>query len=90
MEHNGIQILCGPTTLNIPISEGGTNSSHTHHLAKFQRHWGLKLLVSDTKFMDIVNSMLFTIDFKKIVYAYEQCIPHACQWIVPSVDTFSA
>ena len=45
-------------TLNIPISEGGTNLSHTHNLDKFQSYQGPKLLLSDTKFMAIVNSML--------------------------------
>ena len=45
-------------TLNIPISEGGTNLSHTHNLAKSQSHEGLKLLLSDIEFMTTVNSML--------------------------------
>ena len=45
------------STLNLPISEGGTNSSHTHHLAKSQRYQGLKLLLNDTKFMTMINSM---------------------------------
>ena len=57
---NGIlhSILAPSTTLNIPISEGGTNSSFTHNLAKSQSYGGLKLLLSDTKFMTMVNSML--------------------------------
>ena len=46
------------TTLNIPIIEGGTNSSHTHNLAKSQSHQRLKLLRSGTKFMTTVISML--------------------------------
>ena len=46
------------TTLNIPISEGGTNSSHMHNVAQSQSYWGLKLLLSVTKFMKMVNSML--------------------------------
>ena len=45
-------------TLNIPIDEGGTNSSHMHNLAKSQSYRGLELLLSDTKFMKMVNSML--------------------------------
>jgi hypothetical protein len=44
--------------LNIPISESGTNSSLTRILAKSQSYQGLKLVLSDTKFMIIVNSML--------------------------------
>ena len=47
-------IPCWPVnipTLNIPISESGTNSSLTHNLAKSQSYQGLKLLQSDTKFM---------------------------------------
>ena len=58
--------LSGHNTLNIPISEGGTNSSHMHTLAKFQRYRGLELLLSDTRFMTMVNSFSFTMDFKKI------------------------
>ena len=45
-------------TLNISISKGGTNSSHMHNLAKSQSYQGLKLLLSDTKLMTTVNSML--------------------------------
>ena len=40
-----------------PISEGGTNSSHMHDLAKSQSYGGLELLLSDTKFMTMVNPM---------------------------------
>ena len=47
------------TALNIPISEGGTNSSETHNLAKSQSYRGLKLLLNDTKFMNTINSMLY-------------------------------
>ena len=39
------------TTLNIPISEGGTNSSHTHNLVKSQSYRWLKLLLSDSESM---------------------------------------
>ena len=42
------------STLNIPISEGCTNSSHTHNLANFQSYRGPKLLMRDTKFMTTV------------------------------------
>jgi hypothetical protein len=45
------------TILHIPISEGGKNSSHTHNLAKSQSHRGMKLLLSDNKFMTMVYSM---------------------------------
>lgn len=45
------------TTLNILISEGGTNSRVTQNLAKCQ---GLKLLLNDTKFMTTLCS--FTTD----------------------------
>ena len=51
-------ILAPSTTLNIPIIEGGTNSNHTHNLVKSQSYEGLKLLLSDTKFMTMVHSML--------------------------------
>ena len=44
------------TTLNLPISEGGTNSSHMHNLANPESHRGLKLLLSDTIFMVMINS----------------------------------
>ena len=40
------------------ISEGDTNSSHTHNLAKSQSCQGMLLLLSDIKFMKTVNSML--------------------------------
>ena len=40
-----------------PISEGGTNSSLMHNLVKSQSYQGLKLLLSDTKFMTVVKSM---------------------------------
>ena len=46
------------TSLNIPISEGGTNSNHTQNLAKSQSYQGLKLLLNGTKIITIVNSML--------------------------------
>ena len=52
--------------LNIPISEGGIISSHMHNLAESQSYRGLKLLMSDTIFMAMINFMLITIDFKKI------------------------
>ena len=45
-------------TLNIPTSEDGTNSSHTHNLTKSQSYHGLKLLLSDTKSTTTVNFML--------------------------------
>jgi hypothetical protein len=51
--------ICPQKTIpNIAISEGGTNSSHMHNLAKSQSYQGLKLLLRDIKFMSIVNSML--------------------------------
>ena len=53
------------TTLNTPISEGGTNSSHTYNLAKSQSHQGLKLLLSDNKFMTTVISMLVYHQFQE-------------------------
>ena len=46
------------TKLNIPISEDGPNLSHMHNLVKSQSYWGLKLLVSNTKFTNTINSML--------------------------------
>ena len=49
---------CTTTTLNIPIGEGGSNSSHTRNLAKSQSYQGLKLLLSDTKFMTRESNML--------------------------------
>ena len=49
---------CTTTTLNILISEGGTNSSHMHNLAKSQSSQGLKLLLSDTKFMTSANTFM--------------------------------
>ncbi len=55
-------------TLNIPISEGGNHSSHMHNLAKSQNYQGLKLLLSDTKFMTTINTILTTY-FKKISHA---------------------
>ena len=51
--------------LNIPISEGGTNSSHTHNLAKIQSCVGFKLLLSAIEFMTMVNSMLIYHRFKE-------------------------
>ena len=57
---------CTTTTLNIPISRGDITSSHTHNLAKSQSYRALKLLLSDTKFMPMVNSMLIYDRFQKI------------------------
>ena len=54
------------TTLNIPISEGVTNSRHMHNLDKSQSHRGLKLLLSDSNFMTTVNIMIINYKFKKI------------------------
>ena len=42
----------------MPINEGGTNLSHMPNLAKSQSYEELKLLLSDTEFMTIVNSMV--------------------------------
>ena len=44
--------------LNIPISEGGIDSSQMQNVAKSQRLQELKLLLSDTKPMTMVNSRL--------------------------------
>ena len=52
-------------TLNTSISERDTNSSHMHNLAKSRSYQGLKLLLSDIKFMKIVNSMLTYHRFQK-------------------------
>ena len=54
------------STLNIASSEGGTNSSHMHNLAKSQSYQGLKLLLSDIKFMKKVKSMLIYHRFQEI------------------------
>ena len=53
-------------TLNTLISEDGTNSGHTHILAICQSYRGLKLLLSDTIFMAMINSMLTYHRFKKV------------------------
>jgi len=55
-----------PTTLNIPISEGCTNSSHMHIVVNSQSYRRLKLLLSNSKFLTMVFLCLFTIDLKKI------------------------
>ena len=57
------------TTLNTPISEGGTNSSHTHNPVKSQSYQVLKLLLSDTKFMTIVKYVLIYHRFQE-----NQCV----------------
>jgi hypothetical protein len=49
------------TTPNIPISEGGTNSSHTHNVAKSQSYRGLEFLLSVTKIMNTCSYMLVVI-----------------------------
>ena len=54
------------TTLNIPISESGTNSSHTHNLVKSQSYSRLKLLPNNLNFMTTVNSMLEYHKFQEI------------------------
>ena len=46
----------------VPISEGGTNLSHTHNLAKSQSYQGLNFLLSDNR---LLNTCSYTIDFKK-------------------------
>ena len=64
----GIAILYhwfSSTALNILVGEGGTNSSHTHNLTKSQNYQRLKLLLSDTKFMTTVNSMLICHRFQE-------------------------
>ena len=50
--------VIGYTTLNIPISEGGTNSCFMHNLVKSQHYQGLKILPSDTKFMNTIGRKL--------------------------------
>ena len=45
------------TTLNTPISEGGTNWSHTHNVAKSQSYQKFTLLGSDAEFIKTVNSI---------------------------------
>ena len=58
-------------TLNIPISEGGIYSSHMYNLAKSQNYRGLKLLLSDTKFMTTIRSVLIHHKFpRKLVHVY--------------------
>ena len=58
------------------------------HVAKSQRHWGLKCLLRDTKFL---NTCSFTIDFKKMSVYYKVFIQwwktnhmetRACWWMV--------
>ena len=50
--------VIGYTTLNIPISEGGTNSCRVHNLVKSQRYERLKISPSDTKFMNTIGRNL--------------------------------
>lgn len=72
----GINILLDPhhlgRTLIITLSACGTNSyKNMHYFAKSQNEWGLKLLLSETIFM---NTWSFIIHFKrKIVHAL-RCI----------------
>jgi len=61
------------TTLNVPISKGGANSSHKHVLVKSQSYWGLKILLSDPNFMTTVDSMLKYHRFQAI---------SVCLWLV--------
>ena len=71
----------GPTwklILNLLISEGGTNSSHTHNLAKSQSYRGLKLLLSDTKSMTTVNSRLIYHRFQE-----NHCMLTISAWHMP-------
>ena len=58
------------------------------HVAKSQRHWGLKCLLRDTKFL---NTCSFTIDFKKMSVYYKVFVQwwktnhmetRACWWMV--------
>ena len=63
-----------PTTLNIPISEGGIHSSHTHNLAKSQSYQGLKLLLTDTSFLTTEIVMLIYHRFHE-----NSCVPHGYQ-----------
>lgn len=58
-----IRLLDNRTTLNIPISKGGANSSHMHNPAKSQSCRGLEFLLRETKFMNACSS---TIDLKEI------------------------
>jgi hypothetical protein len=55
----------GITALIIPISEGGTNLSHTHKLAETQKSSRGEFLLSDTKFMTTVNTMLIYHKFQE-------------------------
>ena len=60
MENNSIFSI-----LNKLIIEGGINSSHTHNLTKSQSPQGLKLLLSDSKFMITVIYMLIYHQFQE-------------------------
>ena len=55
------------STLNIPNSEGGINSSHLHNPTKSQRYGELKILSSDTK---VTNTCSSTIDSKKLIVCF--------------------
>ena len=59
------------STQNILISESGTNSSHMYNLAKSQSYRRLKLLLENTKFMNLINSRL-------IYHRYQRKLKHAC------------
>jgi hypothetical protein len=63
--HHGTPTLMLHCT-NISISESGINSSHTHNLAKPQSYQGLESLLSDIKFMTMVNSMIIYRRFQEI------------------------
>lgn len=55
------------TTLNTPVSESGSDSSHTHahNPTKSQTYQWLKLLPSDTKLTTTVTSMLIYHGFEE-------------------------
>ena len=84
-------------TQNIPISEGGTNSSRMHNLAKSQTYWGLKLLLSDIKCMATIISIVIYHIFQEnecvSVISAQHILVDKCaksqyiQWLVPSVGS---
>lgn len=77
------------TTLNMPISNVGANSSYVHNIFRFQTYQGVILLLNDNKFMQMINFMLIKHRFRK----FRVCLWFMCDTCLsvnnPNAETFS-
>ena len=81
------------STLNTTISEGGTDSTHTHNLVQSQSYPGLKLLLTDTKSTKTIHSMLMYHRFFKkklvcvVISACHMLVNEHCKMLILLVSS---